>query len=68
MSLERGRRQENLRTMNSIDRSGHGFELPRNAMNIQLPETDSNRTRSVAHYPPHTNFEALEFELSYRHE
>ncbi len=54
--------------MNSIDGAGHGFELPRNAMNIQLPETDSNRKRSVARYPPHTNFEAFEFERSNRHE
>lgn len=59
-SLERGRWQENLRF-------GHRFELSQSAADIHLPETESDRKRYVARNPPHGNFKAFAFELSYRH-
>jgi hypothetical protein len=54
--------------MNSLEGSGDGFELLQNAMDIHLPETDSNRKRFAVLYASHMNFEAFEFEWSYRHE
>ncbi len=59
-SLERGRRQENLRF-------GDGFKLPRSATDIRVPEIDSHPKRSVVRYPLHGNFEVFAFELSYGH-
>jgi hypothetical protein len=67
MSLERGRRQENLRGLSSVNRREDGFGLARRKMDIQPPESSSDRKRFVARYSPHMNFEAFEFKGSYWH-
>jgi hypothetical protein len=62
MSLERGRRQENLRGLTSLNRPAGGFELPGREMDIHLSERNSDRNRPEAGNPPQANFKAFGFE------